>query len=277
MENFAVVNGILTLSKGVLGAAGLIVLAALVIWWRTKSSHTIMMRIWTFFSSNHGSSIQSIKDFHERQAAFSQFRVTTNLKARTLARAERIIEWSLKHDEDIGDIAIAGRYFDVEKPGLHESAGKLRIWPEVCTLLLFTGLCYAAAVALMFTVPNKALLQLRETHTWMLLGENSAQPLFNQHGFKLASCGSTLANTGFTAKDVSLICEGFSPQETPEFVRSTVIEQRKIFGIFGVISLVYARLLWTSFRARSVARAMYGRLAKRHIPVKSDEMAGQED
>lgn len=147
------------LTKGGIGIGLLISAAAVLIWWRTRSGHTIMFRIWAFFSSNRGSSIKSVKQFHEKQAALLQFRFTTGLKVRTLPHMERVTGWAEEHDEDIGDIVSCGGYFDTEKPGLRDSAVRLKHWWELVPLMFVMMLGVAGCISGALTIPDRALLQ----------------------------------------------------------------------------------------------------------------------
>lgn len=265
MEGINSISSVLAiLTKGGVGIGLLIVAAAALIWWRTRSGHTIMFRIWSFFAANRGSSIKSVKQFHEKQAALLQFRFTTGMKVRTLPHMERVTGWAEEHDEDVGDIVSCGDYFDAEKPGLRESAERLKQWWELFPLTLVMVLSMGGFISGALTIPDRALLQLKDSGKLIMLGDESVKPLNGKTGFKIATCGTALpGDTGFTPGERQAMCDSFKSIDINEYVRSTVQEQRWVFGVFAIFLLAAGGPFWTYYKEMASARLMHGRLARR--------------
>ncbi|MYM69702.1 hypothetical protein GTP45_23070 [Pseudoduganella sp. FT55W] len=253
------------LLKGGAGFSVLILLAAALIWWRTRSGHTILSRIWAFFSLNRGrSTLKFFEQFQEKQAALLQFRFNTGLNVRTLRHMKRVIKWGKKNDEDIGDIKRCGGFFDLEKPGLAESASKIKWWWGVFPFLL-AGLFFNGAVAAtVIAVSERALVQLNETKKYMLLSVTDAKP-FGGSGFKFASCAqATSQDTGFTARERQVICDAVNSSDISKIVNRGVQEQRWGFGVLIAIFLFAIAFFWRMYRETESARRMYERQACRY-------------
>ncbi|QJD90243.1 hypothetical protein HH213_09130 [Duganella dendranthematis] len=263
----------ITLIKGLVLAILPLVLAAAIIWWRTRSGHTIFTRIWAFFASSRSTtSLKSIKQFHEKRAALLHFRFTTGLSVRTHHQMDRVVCWTEEKDEDVGDIARCGGFFDLERLELREGVAKIKWWYELLPffLALILGIAGLGAGALM--VPGKALLQVTETKKNILLSESYVKPL-NGKGFRLAACSTGLPeNTGFTEREQRIICDAAKDRGMTETVTQSVEEQRWVLGFFSAFLLFSVIPFWTFFREMASARAMHARLAK---PATQNETPGK--
>lgn len=257
------------LMKGGVGFSLLILLTAALIWWRTRSGHTILSRIWAFFALNRGrSTLKFFERFQEKQAALLQFKFNTGVSVRTFRQMKRVMKWGEKNDEDIADIRRCGGFFDLEKPGLAESASKIKWWWAIFPFLLAGFFFMGAAVASVLAVSERALVQLSETKKYMLLGVADVKPLSGQPGFKFGSCALTTSpNTGFTVREREVICEVLNSSDISKIVSNGVREQRWGFGVLTGIFLFAIPIFWRMYREMESARRMHDRQAHRYINV----------
>lgn len=265
MDSIAPINDVLgILSNGGIGVALLIMSAAALVWWRTRSVHPVMLKIWSFFVSRNDCSIKSVKQFHEKQAALLQFRFTTGLSVRTLVQVEDVLKWTEKFNEDVGDVAACGDFFDLDHPGLKDNVSKLKWWMELIPVLFVTFFLVATLLSVGGIFFDRAILRLKETRTWMTLGDNYVKRVGDYPGFKIEKCNDDKVQLtpalGFTERELQLICTAFSQQNTAEFVRSTVAEQKLLFKFSSVFCILVAIPFWKLITQLSKARAMYRRL-----------------
>jgi hypothetical protein len=197
--------------------------------------------------------IQSVLD---AQTAVMQFRFITGLRVRTEKKITSLISWAQQHDEDIGDVAACGPYFDLEAPGL-KNVSELPTKPFMALLMLaifvlmFVCVLFAAGAII-----NRAVLQMKETSIWFTLDTSSAKPLWEGQGFSLNACGqpaSTLAaSSGFSKGEVEVICQAKAKNQVADFVESTVHSQRIVFSLFFAF---FSYMFMTAFRRLSWASA----------------------
>lgn len=102
-----------------------------------------------------------------------------------------------------------------------------------------------------------------------MLGDESVKPLNGKTGFKIATCGSALSSdTGFTADERQAMCDAIKSINIDEYVRSTVQEQRWIFGGLAIFLLAAVIPCWTLYKETASARMMHVRLARRLAAAK---------
>lgn len=235
-----------------------IVLAIAMIWMtlrRTKSDHLVMMRLWRLF---HGAKICAIAEIQtalDAQTAVMQFRFITGLRVRTDKKIASLVLWAQQNDEDLGDVAACGPYFDLEAPGL-KSESELPTKPFMVLLMLaiialVSGCVFFAGGAIV----DRAVLQMKETSIWFTLDAASAKPLWGGKGFLLKECTqstSTLAAaSGFSKNDVEVICKASANNQVADFVESTVHSQRIVFSLFFtclayMLMNIFRRVSWVS-------------------------------
>jgi hypothetical protein len=264
-----------TLMKGGLFVVLLVILAAAAIWWRTRSGHTVFSRIWTLFASRRSNtSLKTIKQFHEKQATLQHFKFTTGLKVRTALRMERVVEWVEANDEDIGDVARCGSFFDLELPGLGKAAATIKWWHEIFPFTFALLLGAAGIIGGTLMVSDSALLTLTETKKNILLSSAYVKPI-NEKGFRFAACGKSFPpNTGFTEREQQILCEIAQDPDLPKVLARSLKEQRWALAIFAAIFLFSFTFFWTFYREMTCARLMSVRLAGR-LPQKQENKADE--
>lgn len=196
--------------------------------------------------------IQSALD---AQTAVMEFRFVTGLRVRTEKKITSLISWAQQHDEDIGDVAACGPYFDLEAPGL-KNVSELLTKPFMVLLIL--AIFFLMSTCVLFAggvITDRAVLKMKETSLWFTLDNSSAKPLWGGEGFSLNACAqptSTLAaSSGFSKNAVEVICRANANNQVADFVESTVHSQRIVFSLSFVfidymLMTVFRRLSWAS-------------------------------
>ncbi len=256
---------------GILVKAGpvLIVLLAFVvalfIWYRTNSMHVIFRWLWRRIAGPAKGNDTAFNDFMNAQDNLMQFRWTVG-KARTVAQMHSLIKWGQDHNEDAGDITACGPYFDRELPGLI-AAGKRPTPIETILLAIGAGLVASLLIfATVFATVPGALVTVKETKKWLLLGEQSAKSVLNPGTERLGrdQCQQTadkrIASSGLSAREVTIICEFYADPEFSKYIATTIRVQRPIFGLFAGMLLCFFLAMWRSFSQAKAAIGMAKRL-----------------
>lgn len=265
----------------VLGIVAMVALALLV-WNRTRSAHSLMARLWQLFHGNKECKDSAIGKFLDEQSALMQFRFTTGVPVRTRKQAQSVIDWTRKHNEDIGAVAACGPYFDLEHVTLKEE----KLLPKRWHLFARYGITFLLfLVFILFSlgsVWDSAILQMRRSGTFFTLSVEYAKPVLSGAGIAREQClnGSLLPPNGFRSEDVKLICDIFKDKNLNSYLRQT-IEQQK--NTFGVGALVFAGYLWLTFgwlMQGISARSMLKRLRNKHdqpsLALTDDHSAGTQ-
>lgn len=183
----------------------------------------------------------------------------------------RVVEWGEANDEDIGDVARCGSFFDLELPGLRDSAAKIKWWHEMFpfTLAVVFGTMGFISVALM--IPDQALLTVKETKKHIFLSSTYVKPI-NGNGFRLVACGKSVPdNTGFSLREQQILCEAARDPDLSKVIAGYTREQRWALSIFVVILLFAFSFSWAFYREMTRARMMHARLARRPQGVEENK------
>lgn len=262
------VNGLLgTLSSFSFLApvAGLLAvgLLSIYIWNRTRSTHSLMSRLWQIFHGKRDCKDAATAAFLDSQAALMQFRFMTGVHARTTSQSHALIEWAKRNNEDMGDIAACGRYFDLEKislkdelPGARDHVAKLVIIILCCASL--TALCVGILMP-------KALIVFKESRQHFTLTADHAEPLWRGEGISKGQCDDAkrIAVSGFTSHDAPLICKILNEEGIAKYVSQTVFEQRLLLGFVAFNVLGYLLGCWKWFMQGVHAGQMRNRIRLR--------------
>src|SRR4051812_48429928 len=92
-------------------------LAAIHVWYRSNSFHSISRWLWRFIGAKPKGNDAAFNEFMTSQDNLMGFRVSCG-QARTFAQMHSIINWGRLHNESISDINACGPNFDREIPGL---------------------------------------------------------------------------------------------------------------------------------------------------------------
>lgn len=244
----------------------LIFLIALLVQYRTGSTHILFRWIWRRLAGSAKGNDTAFNEFMGAQDNLMQFRLIAG-KVRTVAQMHSLIKWGRDHNEDIGSIKACGPNFDRELPGL--KAANKRPTRNAAFWLSFaaTGVAGLLLVTLVFATLPGALLTVKDTKTWLIVDEQSARSLRHPDTKRLArdQCSQPneekVARSGLSARDVSVICELYAHPELSKDIARTIREQRAVFGPFAGMLLCLVLAMWRSITQANAALAMASRLA----------------
>lgn len=213
---------------GLLASPVLLLVAVLLIRWRTSSSHTVFARLWRLFHGKAHTAAPKLKDYLDSQEATLQFRFTSGVPARTEQHARRLIEWAEEHDESLGDAVRCGPCFDFELPGLKDRSEQAGRGVRLLVGGAFLILLYIGIGLSWFALYDKPLLRLRATNTWFSITAETARPLWSGEGFAFSRCAAAGSEddgkSGFAPGERKVLCDGFADDSTAA-ERETYVER----------------------------------------------------
>jgi hypothetical protein len=266
IENGTIESVAGTLLKGSpVAMAILALLLAFLIRYRTNSTHTIFRWLWRRIAGKAKGNDAAFNEFMDAQDNLMQF-VFISGKTRTVAQMHSLINWARSHNEDIRDIHACGQNFDRELPGLKapdkrptsRALGWLKMRLLGVSILLIINTLFA-------TVPG-AVVVVKDTKKWLIVGTKSTRSVVNPGAERLIpdQCSQPMErkikSSGFTARDVTVICELYANPESTKFVKQTIWEQRLFFGIFVLVFLCFFRAMYGKLVQGSAAVEMAIRL-----------------
>lgn len=127
------------------GGALVTVLLMLWLYWRSGSNHILFSRLWSIVQGKAQPGDRPLRLFLARRSTLMQFRTITGVRCRTIVQAHELLKWTQENNEEIGDVARCGNFFDLETPCLKdERPKKWQFW-------LAIGFVAACVIALVFT------------------------------------------------------------------------------------------------------------------------------
>lgn len=265
IENATIQSLAGTLSKGgPVVIVLLLVLLAVLIRYRTNSSHTVFRWIWRLIAGKTKSNDEAFNRYIDAQDNLMQFRLNGG-KARTVAQMHALILWGQSHNEDMGDIKACGAHFDHELPGLKAESKRPTSKTLIWLLIVACGISILLLVNVMFATVPGALITVKDTNKWLIMGEQTAKSFFDPGKQRLTrdQCSQSIekkvAISGLSARDVTVICEFYADPESSSFITRTIREQR---SVFGPLAVMFVYFLWTTRRHFAQAKAAIA-MAKR--------------
>ncbi|MCP3020335.1 DUF6216 family protein [Cupriavidus basilensis] len=240
----------------------IVVLIAIIVWRRTRSTHSLMARIWRLFHGAVECKDATIGKFLDQQSALMEFRFTTGLPVRTNRHAKELIEWVARNGEDIGHVAACGHYFDLESISLRSKdklPGFLELLGRYIGALVIFIFCIILAIGIFV---DRAFLQVKESGTYFTLSSENAKPLMSESRLTREQCsnGKGTESNVFGGKDAKIICDLFSNKEMDVYLIRAIKEQRIIFGvtliIFGLLGWNMFNWLMQGVRSREMCKRL---------------------
>jgi hypothetical protein len=156
-------------------------------------------------------------------------------------------------------LRMAGRYFDPDKRQVRvddlPSALTQRIW--LASLALLLPVIFASA-SLAFL--DSALVKVKVTDRWLLLSENEARPVWPliSETIGKTSCSVNAAEninrSKFTEKEASVLCSVLKSDETPNYARKIVRQQRQSAVFLLLISILAAVMSFSELASGFAAK-----------------------
>jgi hypothetical protein len=214
-------------------------LLALYVWNRTRSTHSLMSRLWQLFNGKRECKDAKTAAFLDAQSALMQFRFTTGVRARTGSQSHTLIEWAKRNNEDIGDIAACGNYFDLEKVSLRDELPRnrnhlLKFALTMALLLTLFTLCLGMLMP-------RAILTFKESGQVFTMTANNAKRPRADDGLSTVQCkdAARVEASGFSPHDAALICEMLNDPGISKYIRDALFEQRILLGFVALNVLAY--------------------------------------
>lgn len=237
---------------------------AAVIWLKTGSTHVFMSRLWRIVCGKAVCPDPSIRKILDAETAVCQYQVHTNIKARTVAHAQRIDLWSRRHDVPLQWIGAAKEYFDLDLLALNPSKRIPDQW-QLNVARCFLPIALALTIGLgTVTLYDKGLFVFNGSAKWFSLDEQRAQPLFAGAGFQLSACRAeqevSEERSGFSRVEITRLCQNLTPEKRRAIVIGAIWVQRIYFAFMFGFAAYICHDVWRFKRRSTAAIAIRDRL-----------------
>lgn len=253
-----------------LGAIALFVWVIL----RTESRHTWVYRLWRLIHGNKEVSDPEVNAYINEQNSLMSFRLIAGIPVRTLEHAHQLIRWTKLHNVEMFALRMSGEYFDPDLRKIRVDKLPSKLMQGLKLLMLAVALVIAL-ISVVTVYTDNAVVKLKATDRWLLLGERDARPLWplNAKAIDRTACKDDAAviaeHSSFTAKEVVLVCSVITDEGAPSYVKKSIKGQRNSSIFLIVVMLVAAWITLMEFMSAYVAK----RLARRNL---SSEISGDQ-
>jgi hypothetical protein len=179
----------------------------------------------------------------------------------------RLLKWAEENDEEVGDIARCGGYFDLETPGLKDE--RPRRWQFILAVP-FIAICACALVfAGGFSLSGRAWVSVKNgSGTQLLLSTTNIEVHKTHQYFSKDDCTgqdhATIAKqVGIPANEVDVACGWLKDDASLKAeIKQTVHQQRGAAAALAIIAVCYGMPPYRWFISAVAATAMRERLGK---------------
>lgn len=240
---------------------------ALVMWLcvRARSMHPIVSRVWRLVMGRTPVGHAGVSAAIAELEVLLRLRFLFGIPFRTLAQGERVRRWAKRNDEDLSSVRSCGRWFDLDSCSLLADKLPPR-WQQTLKWLVAYVCGTLALYAALIVLPDRALLQFKESRLWFTMTPTSASAVLGDGRFAKEDCGlpdEKIGRTAFNKEERASLCEAFSSPSTQEYVRLNIKVQRFTAGVVAGALLWFTFVLSRSYRQVISAQGMRERLAGR--------------
>jgi hypothetical protein len=187
-------------------ATFLVFLILLFVYWRSGSSHALLLKTWLLVFGQTVTNSKAIKQFADDEFDLTQFRYLTGIKVSTIKEAEHLSIWGREHNIGLRTIRKAGRFFDIEKPGPAQPLFTLRRRHLLWRVLAFMVLVPFFAITLGLTQYQRAVIRVRPTDTYFTVDKQFGAPLMRAGKFYFKGCKSDATSEAIDEVSLKILC-----------------------------------------------------------------------
>jgi hypothetical protein len=232
------------LAQYILAPATIVLLVFLLfIYWRSGSSHAVLLKTWLTVFGQAPANSKVIQQFAADELDLTQFKFLTGLRVATIREAERLSIWARERDIHLRLIRKCGKYFDLEKPGLRAIVYALGRRHQAWRFVFFLVFVALLAVLVQYVGYQRAVVTVRATGKDFTVDQQYATPLFRSEKLLFKDCTTASASEHFDTTSIKVLCE---LNRDPQFVKEAAImvrQQQLAVALACVYALILALLL----------------------------------
>lgn len=258
-----------TLTIPTLNTLLLMLLCAGLAWlcWQAGSIRPLIYRLWRIITINPPKHDKATQDLLDRDGQIADFRVRTGLLVNTMATVEQLTRWVKTHpNESFATIQSTGSYFDLKNCAIYKNRVHGYKYELVIAFFLMCSVI-VLAVALTGASSQNAWLSFKETDTRFIINSKSAHRVLTTdkyQAFTPEKCtslnGDLTTKTGFSAKELSYLCDFFKEPGLSDWVAENVrFQKRFCVGLTASmlwLMLCFYKEIFSNYAARSMQRRL---------------------
>lgn len=199
--------------------------------YRSGSGHVVLARIWRLIAGKGPVSDTTIERYLQEQNNLNAFRYFSGIKPGTLAQTHKLIEWAQERDLDLRQVARSGEYFDSKELTINEAALPGKMLGRTLFVAMWIVFALIVSVAYLGLTPSHAYLKFKGDDRYLKLDAYQAKLLVSAAPLTAAACPDSAAKnlsqtTGFSEKQVVMLCQFFTSKERQRQVDKWLASQR---------------------------------------------------
>jgi len=231
------------------------IVLALLIYFKTGSSHIIFIRLWQFFSPQEFKD-EKLKKYHEKCMDIYSFRFSNNIKVERLSEVRKLIEWVNKYNLPPKYVAQAGYLI---KPNEDVLLKKPSNWWLLVYSLFILALYASAYPSSLLVTKDAALLRVIETNTHYWVTKSKIERLSNNDQFELNKCSDARTdalNTKISIEDINTFCKYYKSNDYNTSISSTIKSQKSIgfilIGLEAIFVLFFIKRIRSLYAVKCI-------------------------
>lgn len=251
------------LQSPILSASGPVALTLMIalFWWRAGSVYSLLERLWRLIAGSTDVSDAKLKVFMRDVRDLERFRFMYGLRVESKIELHAMLDWLKTHSIGIADAQHAKKWINIKTESVI-------IKPANSCFLkigLIITLSFGVMVASEWLGSSKyAWLSMKETRTSFLTDGQTVKSLMSDWSFNASQCASNQVQslkTGFSDKEIKILCSSIKTNEMAEFVKSSVEFQKSAAFSVGLASFLFMLIQFILLHAAQKAVKIYSKVS----------------
>lgn len=259
-------NSATALIQYILGPATLIFISSgVIIYWRSGSSHALLLKLWSIFAGQANIKSPSVAKFADDERDLAHFRFMSRAKVSTLRDAERLISWSTQYNVSIHLLRASGEYFDLEKPAPRGKLFSVKRTKLVLPFLCFVALSAILVVGVYFVAQDRALIRMTASGNYFEIDENYISRALSNEKLSWGDCKRKDIVPSISGSDREAFCAAKVDKALILSIRENILTQQAGGWIVSAEALVALLAVTASANTVVSARKLRSKLRAQGI------------
>lgn len=229
-----VVSSIPNFAQYILAPATFTIVSFLIfIYWRSGSSHALLLKTWLAVFGQTTIKSKAIQQFTSDELDLTHFRYLTGIKVSTLKEAERLFLWSSERNIGLRLIRKAGSHIDIEKPGPALSIFLLGRRHLYWRLVPLGALVIFFSVLVGLTQYQRALITIRPNEKNFTVDREYAASITGRDKFYFKNCSKIAKSEAIDEVSLKALCDMNNDPQIGEKLSKIIKDQHLICWILS--------------------------------------------
>lgn len=243
------------------GPVALILMIAL-FWWRAGSVYSLLERLWRLIAGSSDVSDAKLKAFMRDVRDLERFRFMYGLRVESKIELHAMLDWLKTHSIGIADAQHAKKWINIKTESVITK-------PKPKYFVKTVGVIVLSLVVLLVSKElgssKYAWLTMKETGTSFLTDGKTVKAIWPDWSFDAGQCALGQVQsmkTGFSDKEITILCNAIKTNEMEDFSKSSVKLQQSVAFAIGLSAFLFMLIQFVLLHAAQKADAIYSKVSK---------------